>query len=161
MIMKRRNKSEEKKDENKSDPFLDEFLSTSEPVESDSIEKESVPSEKIELQEDALHCEFEGDIAIVRKVIKQLTTVYDPEIPVNIYDLGLIYKIKINEDDSVFISMTLTAPGCPVAHLFPSMVKGAVESIDEIDGVEVEIIWDPPWTQERMTDAAKLELGMF
>ena len=132
MIMKQGNKSKEKNDKKKSDPFLDEFLSTSEPVEKESfpsektesqdekksdpfldeslstselIEKECAPSEKTELQEDALHCEFEGDIAIVRKVIKQLTTVYDPEIPVNIYDLGLIYKIKVNDDGLVFISM--------------------------------------------------------
>jgi FeS assembly SUF system protein len=99
--------------------------------------------------------------AVRLKVIEALKTVHDPEIPVNIYDLGLIYDIAISDDYFVQIEMTLTAPACPVAHLFPSMVKGAVTSVEEVSDAEVEIVWDPPWTQDRMSEAAKLELGMF
>ena len=99
--------------------------------------------------------------AVRLKVIDALKTVHDPEIPVNIYDLGLIYTIDISDDYFVQIEMTLTAPACPVAHLFPSMVKGAVTAVEEVSDCEVEIVWDPPWTQECMSEAAKLELGMF
>lgn len=123
-----------------------------------SVDKPNIDTET---NDENLQCEIIGDKAIAKKVIAALSTVYDPEIPVNIYDLGLIYKLEITEDNQVKILMTLTAPGCPVAHLFPSMVQGAVESVDEIDTTEVEIVWDPPWTQDRMSEAAKLELGMF
>jgi FeS assembly SUF system protein len=99
--------------------------------------------------------------ALRLKVIEALKTVHDPEIPVNIYDLGLVYQIHISDDNLIKIEMTLTAPACPVAHLFPSMVQGAVNAVDEVTDTEVEIVWDPPWTQDRMSDAAKLELGMF
>ena len=94
-------------------------------------------------------------------VIEKLKTVYDPEIPVNIYDLGLIYRIDIDTEGVIDIDMTLTAPGCPVAETFPSMVENAIREIDEVNASRVEIVWDPPWTQDRMTEAAKLELGMF
>ena len=94
-------------------------------------------------------------------VIEKLKTVYDPEIPVNIYDLGLIYRIDIDTKGVIDIDMTLTAPGCPVAETFPSMVESAIREIDEVNASRVEIVWDPPWTQDRMTEAAKLELGMF
>lgn len=129
--------------------IVEEFLSTKEP----SLEQET--------RDENLQCEVVGDREIAKKAIAALCTVYDPEIPVNIYDLGLIYKLVINEDNTVNIEMTLTAPGCPVAHLFPSMVQGAVESVEEIISAEVEIVWDPSWTPENMSEAAKLELGMF
>lgn len=90
-----------------------------------------------------------------------LSEVYDPEIPVNINELGLIYEIKINDDSSVFILMTMTAPNCPVAESLPVEVKDKVKSIPGVKDVQVEITWEPPWTPERMSEAAKLQLGMF
>ncbi|MCX7115367.1 MAG: SUF system Fe-S cluster assembly protein [Gammaproteobacteria bacterium] len=94
-------------------------------------------------------------------VITQLKTVFDPEIPVNIYDLGLIYDVKINQDGVVAIQMTLTSPGCPVAQTFPGTVEQAVLQVEGVSDCTVELVWDPPWTQERMTEAARLELGIF
>jgi FeS assembly SUF system protein len=95
------------------------------------------------------------------QVIQALKTVYDPEIPVNIYDLGLIYHIAITDDQNVQIQMTLTSPGCPVAETFPQTVMDAVKShIDDIE-VTVELVWDPPWTMDRMGDAAKLQLNLL
>ena len=94
-------------------------------------------------------------------VIAGLKTVFDPEIPVNIYDLGLIYDIKIDEKQHVFIQMTLTSPGCPVAQTFPGTVEKAVNEVEGVTDCTVELVWEPTWTQERMTEAARLELGMF
>lgn len=95
-------------------------------------------------------------------IIEALKTVYDPEIPVNIYDLGLIYDIIIDEQKTVQLRMTLTAPGCPVAETFPQMVSDAVtQHVEEITHVNVELIWDPPWSMERMSEAARLQLGIF
>lgn len=94
-------------------------------------------------------------------VIVQLKTVFDPEIPVNIYDLGLIYDVAVNEEGHVHIQMTLTSPGCPVAQTFPGTVEQAVNQVEGVDECTVELVWDPPWTQERMSEAARLELGMF
>lgn len=94
-------------------------------------------------------------------VIDALRSVFDPEIPVSIYDLGLIYVIEIDEKGHTFIGMTLTAPGCPVAGEIPLWVKEAVLPVDGISDVEVEILWEPPWTPDNMSEAAKLDLGMF
>ncbi|CDZ76995.1 FeS assembly SUF system protein [Legionella massiliensis] len=94
-------------------------------------------------------------------VIAALKTVFDPEIPVNIYDLGLIYDININEEQHAHIQMTLTTPGCPVAQTFPGTVEQAVNQVEGISDCTVELVWEPPWTQERMTEAARLELGIF
>ncbi len=94
-------------------------------------------------------------------IIDALKQVYDPEIPVNIYDLGLIYDVLIDDDYYVDIKMTLTTPGCPVAQTFPGMVEQAVNKVEGVNDTSVELVWDPPWTQERMTEAAKLELGLF
>ena len=94
-------------------------------------------------------------------VIAGLKTVFDPEIPVNIYDLGLIYDIAINDDNLVHIQMTLTSPGCPVAQTFPGTVEQAVNQVEGVKDCTVELIWEPTWTQERMTEAARLELGIF
>jgi FeS assembly SUF system protein len=99
--------------------------------------------------------------ALKEAVITQLKTVFDPEIPVNIYDLGLIYDIQINDEHHAHIQMTLTSPGCPVAQTFPGTVEQAVNQVEEITDCTVELVWDPPWTQERMTEAARLELGLF
>lgn len=102
-----------------------------------------------------------SESSIREKVINALKTVYDPEIPVNIYDLGLIYGISIDEQNRVRITMTLTAPGCPVAGQIVSEVERKVESIDEIKSADVELVFEPPWTKDRMTEAALLELGLI
>jgi FeS assembly SUF system protein len=94
-------------------------------------------------------------------VIASLRTVYDPEIPVNIYDLGLIYEVIIDEEKQVLIKMTLTAPACPFAQTFPGTVQARVLEVPEVTNVTVELVWDPPWTSDRMSEAAKLELGML
>ncbi|MFS4415359.1 SUF system Fe-S cluster assembly protein [Maribacter sp. 2307ULW6-5] len=95
------------------------------------------------------------------KIVKVLKTIYDPEIPVDIYELGLIYDVFVNEDDDVKILMTLTSPNCPVAETLPVEVEEKVKSINEVKDAEVEITFDPPWTQELMSEEAKLELGML
>lgn len=99
--------------------------------------------------------------ALKESVVAGLKTVFDPEIPVNIYDLGLIYDIAINDEQHVHIQMTLTSPGCPVAQTFPGTVEQAVNLVAGVSDCTVELVWEPTWTQERMTEAARLELGMF
>ena len=94
-------------------------------------------------------------------IIEGLRQVFDPEIPVNIYDLGLIYRIDIAPNGDVGIDMTLTAPACPVAGMMPVMVEDAVKKVEGVGRVKVELVWDPPWTQDKMTDEARLELGMM
>lgn len=102
------------------------------------------------------------DIAQLKEeIIKMLKTIYDPEIPVNIYDLGLIYDVEIDTLGNVDVKMTLTAPGCPVAQTFPQNVEDAVRSVAGVNEAKVELVWDPPWTQDRMTEAAKLQLGIL
>jgi FeS assembly SUF system protein len=96
-----------------------------------------------------------------RGVIEALRTVYDPEIPVNIYDLGLIYELDISPGGEVAIKMTLTAPGCPVAQTFPAEVESRVRAVEGVSDATVELVWEPPWSQDRMSDAAKLQLGML
>jgi FeS assembly SUF system protein len=95
------------------------------------------------------------------KVIDAIKECYDPEIPVNIWELGLIYEININADPVVHIKMTLTAPGCPAARSLPIEVHERVAQIPEVNDVQVEIVWDPPWTPEMMSQEAKLELGFM
>ena len=95
------------------------------------------------------------------RVIKALSTVFDPEIPVNIYELGLIYDIVIDAAGGVGIRMTLTAPACPAAQFLPEQVRKAVAAADGVTDAKVDIVWEPPWTRERMSDAARLQLGMF
>jgi FeS assembly SUF system protein len=94
-------------------------------------------------------------------MIAQLKTVYDPEIPVDIYELGLIYKIDVAPNRDVTVDMTLTAPGCPVAGEMPGWVKEAIARVDGVGDVVVNMVFDPPWTQARMSEEAKLELNMF
>jgi FeS assembly SUF system protein len=95
------------------------------------------------------------------KLVSALKTVYDPEIPVDIYELGLIYKVDVADDKAVTVDMTLTAPNCPVAGEMPGMVKAALEKIEGIGGVTVNMTFDPPWTPDRMSEEAKLELNMY
>jgi FeS assembly SUF system protein len=99
--------------------------------------------------------------ALGEKIVKVLKTIYDPEIPVDIYELGLIYDVMVNEDFDVKILMTLTSPNCPVAETLPVEVEEKIKSIEEIKDAEVEITFDPPWSQELMSEEAKLELGML
>jgi FeS assembly SUF system protein len=95
------------------------------------------------------------------KIVGVLKTIYDPEIPVDIYELGLIYDVFVNEDNEVKILMTLTSPNCPVAESLPMEVEEKVKSLNAVKDAEVEITFDPPWTQELMSEEAKLELGML
>lgn len=94
-------------------------------------------------------------------VIAATATVYDPEIPVNIYELGLIYALDIHDDGRVKVEMTLTAPGCPAAQELPDAVKNAVMAVPGVSACEVEVVWDPPWSPERMSEEARLALNMF
>ena len=94
-------------------------------------------------------------------IIEGLRTVYDPEIPVNIYDLGLIYEIDINSDGALKLTMTLTTAGCPVAELMPQMIADAAANVAGVGEVEVHLVWDPPWHADLMSEDAKLALGMF
>ncbi|MEX6633635.1 SUF system Fe-S cluster assembly protein [Hyphococcus lacteus] len=105
----------------------------------------SIPAEELE--------RITGDI------IRSLKTVYDPEIPVDIYELGLIYKVDLNDERHLTVDMTLTAPGCPVAGEMPGWVEGAVRGTEGVEDVTVNMVFEPPWTPERMSDEAKLELG--
>ncbi|NNE32958.1 MAG: DUF59 domain-containing protein [Winogradskyella sp.] len=95
------------------------------------------------------------------KIVRVLKTIFDPEIPVDIYELGLIYDVMVNEDYDVKILMTLTTPNCPVAETLPLEVEEKVKSINEVKDAEVEITFDPPWSQDLMSEEAKLELGML
>jgi FeS assembly SUF system protein len=94
-------------------------------------------------------------------VIEVLKTIYDPEIPVNIYEIGLVYEVEIDEEANVRILMTLTSPMCPVAESLPPEVEERVEAIADVNSATVEITWDPPWDPDMMSEAAKLELGML
>lgn len=99
--------------------------------------------------------------ALRERVIEALRMVYDPEIPVNIYDLGLIYTLDIQEDGGVNVAMTLTAPGCPVAQTFPATVEQAIRDVEGVSDASVQLVWEPPWTQDRIPDEVKLQLGLF
>ena len=94
------------------------------------------------------------------KIIAEIKKIFDPEIPVNIYELGLIYKIEIDEEKKVLIDMTLTSPNCPVAESLPKMVKNNILNIEEVNDVDLKLVWDPPWTKDKMSEAAKLELNL-
>lgn len=95
------------------------------------------------------------------RIIEVLRTCYDPEIPVNIYDLGLIYDIEITPASEVIVRMTLTAPGCPVAFSLPAEVEAKIRSLDGVADARVELVWDPPWTPDRMSETARLQLGWW
>ena len=94
------------------------------------------------------------------KVIKEIKKIYDPEIPVNIYELGLIYKIEVNDKSVINVDMTLTTPNCPVADSLPKMVKDNIMKIKGVSDVDLKLVWDPPWTKDKMSEAAKLELNL-
>ena len=108
------------------------------------------------MAEETLNTEELGE-----KIVRVLKTIFDPEIPVDIYELGLIYDVFVNEDDEVKILMTLTTPNCPVAETLPKEVDDKVKSLKIVKDAEVEITFDPPWSQDLMSEEAKLELGML
>ena len=97
---------------------------------------------------------------VKEKIITEIKKIYDPEIPVNIYELGLIYKIEVDDKKKVIIEMTLTSPNCPVAESLPNSVKENILMIDGIKDVDLKLVWDPPWTKDKMSEAAKLELNL-
>jgi FeS assembly SUF system protein len=99
--------------------------------------------------------------ALEQRILGALRTVFDPEIPVNIYDLGLIYDVIVESSNRVGIRMTLTAPACPAAQFLPGQVKKAIEAVPDVAGAIVDVVWEPPWTRDRMSDAAKLQLGLL
>jgi len=99
-----------------------------------------------------------GDIK--NKVIERIKTIFDPEIPVNIYELGLIYKIEIDENKKVSVDMTLTSPNCPVAESLPNQVKDCIMKVEGVSDVNLNLVWEPPWTKDKMSEAAKLELNL-
>ncbi|MDA0653737.1 MAG: SUF system Fe-S cluster assembly protein [Proteobacteria bacterium] len=95
------------------------------------------------------------------RIIEAISTIFDPEIPVNIYELGLIYDLSITADNCVRVEMTLTSPACPVAGSLPGEVEQKVREVDDVQDVALELVWDPPWTPDRMSEAARLELGFM
>jgi FeS assembly SUF system protein len=97
---------------------------------------------------------------IKNKVIEEIKKIFDPEIPVNIYELGLIYKVEVNKENKVNIDMTLTSPNCPVAESLPKEVKDNIMNVDGVSDVELNLVWEPPWDKDRMSEAAKLELNL-
>jgi len=94
------------------------------------------------------------------KIIEEIKKIYDPEIPVNIYDLGLIYDIKVEDKNTAKVKMTLTSPNCPVAESLPKEVKDGIMQVEGIDNVDLDLVWDPPWDKDMMSEAAKLELNL-
>jgi len=94
------------------------------------------------------------------KIIKEIKKIYDPEIPVNIYELGLIYEVKVEKNNNIKVKMTLTTPNCPVAESLPKEVKDSIMEIKEVNDVDLELVWDPPWDKSMMSEAAKLELNL-
>ena len=94
------------------------------------------------------------------KIITEIKKIYDPEIPVNIYELGLIYEIKVEKDNNVKVKMTLTTPNCPVAESLPKEVKDSIMQLEEVKDVDLQLVWDPPWDKTMMSEAAKLELNL-
>jgi len=127
----------------------------------DSLTPYIVPAEKKEGEAKPKHKGPRTPEQLMPDIIDALRTVYDPEIPVNIYDLGLIYDVLIDDKYFVDVAMTLTAPGCPVAETFPGFVENAVKSVVGVSDARVELTFEPPWTMANMSEEAKLELGMI
>ncbi len=136
--------------ENQNQDYSDQFIRQ-------FMEAENEPVESGELSEDKPL----QNLLLEQQIIDALRSVYDPEIPINIYDLGLIYDVDVNDAGLVSIAMTLTSPGCPVAQTFPGTVECAVKCVDGVSDAKVELVWDPPWTKDRMSEEALLTLGLF
>jgi FeS assembly SUF system protein len=129
------------------------------PVIQHSAATEPTPSQPAETA--GMTADPERTAALRSSIVDALSKVFDPEIPVNIYELGLIYDIIVDKDSVVGIRMTLTAPACPAAQFLPGEVRSRVAAVPGVTGVKVDVVWDPPWDRDRMSDAAKLQLGMF
>ena len=127
----------------------------------DTLTPYIVPAEKKSGESQSTHKGPRSPEELMPDIIDALRTVYDPEIPVNIYDLGLIYDVIIDDKYFVDVSMTLTAPGCPVAETFPGFVENAVKGVVGVSDARVELTFEPPWTMANMSEEAKLELGMI
>ena len=121
----------------------------------------SPPETTRQLQTAGMIDDPNGSAALRSGIVKALSTVFDPEIPVNIYDLGLVYDVIVDSARNVGVRMTLTAPACPAAQVLPEQVRKAVAAVPDVADVKVDVVWDPPWTRDRMSDAARLQLGMF
>ena len=134
-----------------SDDFVAQFLRDQSDSADSLVDKESTDSPVLSIPQ----------MLLEQNVIEALRGVYDPEIPINIYDLGLIYSVDIDADAKVSIAMTLTSPGCPVAQTFPGTVECAVKCVDGVSDAVVELVWDPPWTKDMMSEEALLSLGLF
>ncbi|MFD2110491.1 SUF system Fe-S cluster assembly protein [Thiorhodococcus fuscus] len=117
-------------------------------------------TERLDVDRDVAVEQMDAE-ALREPIIAALRMVHDPEIPINIYDLGLIYRIDIAGDGDVKVDMTLTAPACPVAGMMPLMVRDAVARVEGVGEVQVELVWDPPWNQNNMSDEARLQLGLM
>ena len=157
-----------------------EFVADGSPVDHDGVVMESVSESTIasdsvitrtDAKPDTNETESEveagpevtggGDPELRDRVIAALKEIYDPEIPLNIYDLGLIYRIDIDPNTNASIDMTLTSPNCPVAESLPGEVENAAKAVDGIGDVQLELVWDPPWDMDRLGEAGRLELGLF
>jgi FeS assembly SUF system protein len=125
------------------------------------IQPAATPVEERPLQTAGMIHDPRKSTVLMPLIVKALSTVFDPEMPVNIYDLGLVYDVIVETSSSVGIRMTLTAPACPAAQFLPGQVKKAVEAVPGVADVKVDIVWEPPWSRDRMSEAAKLQLGMF
>ncbi|MGE3935776.1 MAG: SUF system Fe-S cluster assembly protein [Rhodospirillaceae bacterium] len=112
-------------------------------------------------KEDAAVAPAAGAAELEARVIEAVKTVFDPEIPVNIYELGLIYSLEVSQSGNVEVEMTLTTPACPVAGSLPGEVETRIREVEGVGEVTVQLVWDPPWSPDRMTEAAKLELGFL
>lgn len=133
----------------------------SKPEFSDEFVAQFLNAEEAEPAEEPREAASISDMLLEQQVIDALRGIYDPEIPINIYDLGLIYGVDIDDSKFVSIDMTLTSPGCPVAQTFPGTVECAVRCVEGVSDVKVELVWDPPWTKERMSEDALLSLGLL
>lgn len=123
-----------------------------------AFENEMAPPATEEVERPAA---TENDPTLVERVLEAMKTVRDPEIPVNLVDLGLIYELIANKDGIVYVEMTLTTPSCPVAGALPGQVRDAIAEVDGVNDVRVKLVWSPPWDKERMSEEAKLELGLL
>jgi FeS assembly SUF system protein len=123
--------------------------------------EEQNPPPPLDSEEEVERPEGEDDLALFDPVMDALKTVRDPEIPINLVDLGLIYELLVKKGGTVFVEMTLTTPSCPVAASLPGEVKNAVSAVPGVEDVRVRLVWSPPWTQDRMSEEARLELGLL
>ena len=120
------------------------------------------PGDPAELTADVVRPESDpADAKLTERVVEALKTVRDPEIPVNLVDLGLIYELMVNKDGTVYVEMTLTTPACPVAGGLPGQVQEAIAAVPGVQDARVKLVWSPPWTRDRMSEEAKLELGLL